>query len=78
MFCYYQSPSFSKLFWCQQSQSQANPLQSTSLVLACIANVQTHQDGTDEAYFKDRGSKIEDKRTQDKGDAPRATVNSLG
>lgn len=49
-------PQLFKLFWGQQSQSQVNPLQSTYLVLACIANAQTHQDGTDEAYFKDCGS----------------------
>lgn len=43
-----------------------------------MAGARAHQDGTDEADFEDCGPEIEDERTQDKGDAPCATVNSLG
>lgn len=39
---------------------------------------ETHQDGTDEAHLKDRGSQIEDEGTEDKRDAPRTAVDGLG
>lgn len=42
-----------------------------------VCHCQTHQNGTDKAHLKDCGSQIEDERTENKRDAPRATINSL-
>lgn len=44
----------------------------------CHPHTETHQNGTNEAHLKDRGSQIEDEGAEDEGDAPGAAVYGLG
>lgn len=50
----------------------------TKLLIAINLIPGTHQNSTDEEHLKHCGSEIEDKSTEDKGDAPCAAVNGLG